>query len=255
MRYSGNYRRWAFESAALDLALKQADLSLADALDRTREPVRFVVSTRLGDPPTADRVLDWLERDSSLEFKLDPTADWTPTLIETLADTDAVRIIDLKGQYEDEAVSLTGEPRLYSLLLDRFPDAVVEDPDVTPATRTVLEPETDRLSWDYPIRSVETIEALPWEPNWLNIKPSRFGTIQSLFETLEYCLERDITLYGGGQFELGPGRGQLHHLASLFYPDGPNDVAPQGYNLPDPPETVPESPLEPPATPQGFGWD
>ena len=29
-------------------------------------------------------------------------------------------------------------------------------------------------------------------------------------------------------FELGPGRGQLQYLASLFHPDGPNDLAPPG---------------------------
>jgi hypothetical protein len=41
---SRRYRRWAFESAALDLGLRQAGLSLADALGRTPQPVRFVSS-------------------------------------------------------------------------------------------------------------------------------------------------------------------------------------------------------------------
>ena len=30
--------------------------------------------------------------------------------------------------------------------------------------------------------------------------------------------ERGIALYGGGQFELGPGRGHIQYLASLFHP-------------------------------------
>ena len=42
------YRRWAFESAALDLALAQAGRSLADVLEREPRPVNFVVSMRLG---------------------------------------------------------------------------------------------------------------------------------------------------------------------------------------------------------------
>ena len=46
------YRRWGFESAALDLALRQADTSLHELLGRTPEPVTFVVSSRMGDPPT-----------------------------------------------------------------------------------------------------------------------------------------------------------------------------------------------------------
>ena len=32
-------------------------------------------------------------------------------------------------------------------------------------------------------------------------------------------------------FEQGPGRGQLQHLASLFHPGGPNDLAPVAYYL------------------------
>ena len=41
---SRHYRRWAFESAALDLALRQTGLSLADAVGRSPEAVTFVVS-------------------------------------------------------------------------------------------------------------------------------------------------------------------------------------------------------------------
>src|SRR5579863_10010025 len=41
-----DYRRWAFESAALDLALQQAGSSLGDALGRVARPLSFVSSTR-----------------------------------------------------------------------------------------------------------------------------------------------------------------------------------------------------------------
>ena len=43
-----DYRRWAFESAALDLALRQSGLSLADAFRRELRPLRFGVSFGLG---------------------------------------------------------------------------------------------------------------------------------------------------------------------------------------------------------------
>ena len=46
-----NYRRWGFESAALDLALRQQKLSLGEALGRHYSPVRFVLSTRLDIKP------------------------------------------------------------------------------------------------------------------------------------------------------------------------------------------------------------
>ncbi|SDJ19046.1 hypothetical protein SAMN05216226_10148 [Halovenus aranensis] len=249
-----NYRRWAIESAALDLALKQAETTLAARLERQYDPVRFVVSTRLAEPPTGERVTSWLDRDPTLEFKLDPTGDWTTELVERLTATDAVRILDLKGQYEGTDVDQAADPALYELILEAFPDAIVEDPEITDETRPLFASAKGRVSWDYPIRGVETVEALPWEPEWLNIKPSRFGSVESLLATIEYCEERDITLYGGGQFELDVGRQHLHALASLFYPASPNDVAPRGYNDPEPESALPASPLSPPAAPRGLGW-
>ncbi|MDQ3992739.1 MAG: hypothetical protein M3229_03680, partial [Actinomycetota bacterium] len=71
-----NYRRWAFEAAALDLALRQAGRSFADAVGREARPVTFVVSMRLGEPPTAEPVLRRLALYPSLRFKLDPTSSW-----------------------------------------------------------------------------------------------------------------------------------------------------------------------------------
>ena len=91
-------------------------------------------------------------------------------------------------------------------------------------------------------------------PRFLNVKPSRFGTVQRLFEAVEVCRERGIGCYGGGQFELGPGRGQIQARASLFYPDAPNDVAPGGYNAPEPAAGLPASPLAPSAPTAGFGF-
>jgi hypothetical protein len=250
-----NYRQWAFESAALDLALRQADTNLADRLGRTYDPVRFVVSTRLGDPPTGDRVLDWLDRNPELEFKLDPTSEWTTDVVERLAATDAVRTLDLKGQYHGTTVDQPADPELYERIVEGFPEPLIEDPELTEETRPLFEGAEGRVTWDYPIRGVETVEDLPWEPTWLNIKPSRFGSVQSLLDTIEYCRERDIRLFGGGQFELDIGREQIHAIASLFYPDAPNDVAPRAYNDPDPTGDLPTSPLAPPETPRGFSWD
>jgi len=51
-------------------------------------------------------------------------------------------------------------------------------------------------------------------------------------------------MYGGGQFELGPGRAHIQRLASLFYADAPNDVAPGDYNVGEPRPALPQSPLD-----------
>jgi hypothetical protein len=251
---SEHYRRWAIESAGLDLALRQAGTNLGEVLDRTYDPIRFVVSTRLGEPPSTDRLDDVLDRHPETEFKLDPTAEWSEDLIGEIAATGSVKLLDLKGQYHGTVVDQDPDPDLYERVFEGFPDAVVEDPALTDETRDVVEANAGRVSWDATITGVGSVEDLPFEPRWLNIKPSRFGTVASLLETIEYCTEEGITTYGGGQFELGVGRAQIQGLASLFYPEHPNDVAPGGYNDPDLPEGLPDSPLSPPDDPDGFDW-
>src|SRR5439155_9283022 len=84
------YRRWGYESAALDLALRQAGIPLARALEIEPRPVTFVVSLRLGKPATIDPVRRRLDLYPTLRFKLDPTSDWTDELIERLVATGAV---------------------------------------------------------------------------------------------------------------------------------------------------------------------
>ena len=121
------------------------------------------------------------------------------------------------------------------------------------ATAEVLTPYHERITWDAPIHSIADIEALPFPPRMVNIKPSRMGGLPPLCATYDYCAERGIGAYGGGQFELGPGRGQAQYLASLFHPDTPNDVAPSAYNLPELDPSVPTSPLA--ATPAATGFD
>ena len=123
-----------------------------------------------------------------------------------------------------------------------FPEAIIEDPALTDDTREALHGAEGRLSWDAPIHSVADIEARA--PRFLNIKPSRFGTVKRLFDSIDHCRARRITMYGGGQFELGPGRPQIQALASLFYADSPNDVAPSEYNVGGPRAGLPRSPLD-----------
>ena len=246
-----HYRRWAVESAALDLALRQAGTDLGSALGLTYDPVRFVVSTRLESPARLDEIR---EVHPGAEFKLDPTEEWDRPFVEAVAERGGVRVLDLKGHYEGTDVDGSVDPALYRRLFEAFPDAVVEDPAMTETTRPLVEDIAERVSWDLPITGVESVEALPFEPDWLNIKPSRFGTVRSLLETIEYCRERDVRLYGGGQFELGVGRGQIQALASLLYPEAPNDVAPGEYNAASLAGDLPTSPLEPPADPSGYRW-
>jgi hypothetical protein len=244
MAASADYRRWAFESAALDLALRQHRMSLGEALGREYRPVRFVVSTR-GD------AFAWLEAAPDLELKLDPDDKWELPFMERLAATGRVRVLDLKAYYRGTVVEVEPNPRLYRTVIQLFPEVVLEDAWLEGECGDIVRPQAARLSFDAPIHSADDVRSLGVEPGWMNIKPSRFGTVARLLECIEYCDANGIRLYGGGQFELGVGRLQIQALASLFYPDGPNDVAPSDYNTGAPRPGLPKSPLP---APTGVGF-
>jgi hypothetical protein len=254
---SPDYRRWAFESAALDLALRQAGYSLTEVLEREAQPLTYVVSMRLsspgeGEPETSERLLRVLEMYPGTRFKLDPTNTWTPELVEELAATGAVDSLDLKGQYKGTPVDVETDPELYRLVIEAFPDAWLEDPDVNDETKPILDPVADRITWDAPIHSVADVLSRPWRPKMVNIKPSRFGPLSNLFEMYDWCESEGVLAYGGGQTELGVGRDQIQYLAALFHPDTPNDTAPGGFNQPELPAGMPSSPIDLHVAPSGF---
>jgi hypothetical protein len=240
-----DYRRWALESAALDLALRQAGISLAAALEREPQPVRYVASMRLAEPPSLERLEEWLALYPDLRFKLDPMSSWDDGFVGELAALGKVDIVDLKGAYKGTPVDQPPDEELYARIASAFPEALIEDPALTPETDAVLEPHRDRVTWDAPIHSVDDVLALPFPPRVLNVKPSRFGPLRRLFAFYDWCAGNGVRNYGGGQFELGPGRGQIQYLASLFHADEPNDVAPGGFNAPPQPG-LPVSPLAAP---------
>ena len=248
MPASRDYRRWAFESAALDLALRQAGSTLGEVVGREPAPLRFVVSTR-------EDVRDWLAVAPGLEFKVDPIpGEWDEAHMDALAGTGRIRVCDLKALYHGTPVDTAPDADFHVRIAERFPDAVLEDVSLEPDVRAARAAPHERLSVDAPIHSLADVDALPIPIKHLNIKPSRFGPLSRLFECIDTCLERGTELYGGGQFELGVGRGQVQEIASLFYPHTPNDVAPPDYNAPTPVAGLPQSPLSPPTRSPGFGW-
>jgi L-alanine-DL-glutamate epimerase-like enolase superfamily enzyme len=248
------YRTWAYESAALDLALRQAGEPLHAVLRREPRPLTFVVSLRLGEPPTLEPLTRRLEHYPTLRFKLDPTVSWDEELIAGLVATGSVDSVDFKGLYSGTAVDQPADPLLYRRVVDAFPDAWIEDPKLTPEIDELLMPHRDRITWDANIHSIADIEGLPFAPRMVNLKPSRLGGIKPLFDAYDYTAERGIGAYGGGQFELGPGRGQIQYLASLFHADTPNDTSPSGFHVVDPPPGLGASPLDPTPSATGFRW-
>ncbi|MDO8189159.1 hypothetical protein Q5424_10280 [Conexibacter sp. JD483] len=249
-----SYRRWAFESAALDLALRQAGRALHELLGLEPRPVRFVNSLGLGEEPSIEPVRRRIERSPGVRFKLDAEASWSPQLVDTVAATGMVDTIDFKGHYGMEVRDPAALAALYERVLAAFPEALLEDPHDLPELAPVLRAHADRVSYDAPVTDAAALDATPLPARIVNVKPSRIGSLEALFELYARCAREQRPMYGGGMGELGVGRGQIELLAALFHPDAPNDVAPSAYNEDDPAGELPTSPLAPRPDASGFRW-
>ena len=247
------YRNWAFESAALDLALRQAGRPLHDVLGREPQPLTFVNSLGLGEPASTETIHRRIARYPDVHFKLDAAAAWTLAICEDLAATGAVDVVDFKGQYGMEVEDAAALGAMYERVVATFPDAILEDPHDLPEIAAPLAPHTGRVSYDALIHSIDDLATTPVNPiRTVNIKPCRTGGLRALLDLYAHCEAEGIRMYGGGMGENGVGRGQIQLLASIFYPDTPNDVAPSPFNLEDPPEGLPSSPLPPQPEATGF---
>ena len=246
------WRNWAFESAALDLALAQAGVPLHEALGREPRPLRFVNSLGLGDPPTFEPIARRLEVHPDLRFKLDVTHAWSRELMAEVAATGAVEIVDFKGHYGLDTGEEGALLAMYENAMELFPDALLEDAHELPEVAELLASQANRISYDAPIARVADCDAQPLAPRAVNIKPCRVGDLRSLFALYAECDARGLVMYGGGMGEIDVGRGQIQLLASLFHADGPNDTAPSGYNSDTPAADLPDSPLSVRPAPTGF---
>ena len=253
---SATTARWAFESAAArpraapgrPLARRRARArAAADHLRRlaaARRAAERRARSRAGSPPTPGCTSSSTTRPSWDEELLGDAGRHRRRRVDRLQG----RLQGHAGRRRDRARSSTAR------CAEAFPDAWLEDPDLTDAgADEALRPHRDRITWDAPIHGVADIEALPFLPRTINVKPSRIGTWRKLLHTYEWCAERGITNYGGGQSELGVGRGQIQYLASLFHGGEANDIAPSGYDWAEFPENgLPPNPLPPDIEPTGF---
>lgn len=247
------YRRWAVESAAVDLALRQAGRSLADALRAEVRPLRFVSSRGVGDPPDLGRLEAQRALVPDLAFKLDVGPGWDEGLVEALAALGGVSVVDLKGQYAGTVVDTPADPEVYERVARLLPRALIEDPSRDPAGLEALgEAGRARVTWDAPLHDVGDLADQPVLARTLNLKPSRIGSWRELGRLYRHCAQESLGAYGGGQWELGVGRGQAQLLAALVHPDGPNDLAPGVYNAVELAAALPASPIALRPSPTGF---
>jgi hypothetical protein len=143
---SRHYRRWAYESAALDLALRQSGLALWEVVERDPQPLRFVCSTRLGgfgeDAPksSTEPIRKRLSKYPGLEFKLDPENDWDADLIAEIKEIASVQVLDLKGLYRGTPVDVDTDPELYAAAAR----CSSRTPTASPGTRRFTRSRTSR---------------------------------------------------------------------------------------------------------------
>lgn len=259
------YHRWAVEAAALDLALRQRGCDLAALVGEQWQDVRVALSMGLGSPPSLDAPRRWLERDPSIAFKLDASTEWTHEVVGQLASLgDAVATVDLKALYGGDWIDNDYPPSLYEAIGHGLPGALIEDARLDAGSMDALDEESlGRLAWDYPITAPQDVPGLQGStatfselrPGAVNVKPSRFGSIERVLATIALCDAEGLACYAGGQFELGIGRTQVQSIASLCFPDAPNDCAPVMFHGASP--DADDVPLGKVRVPEhvGFGWD
>jgi L-alanine-DL-glutamate epimerase-like enolase superfamily enzyme len=194
------YDRAALEAAAIDLALRQRGTSLFAVAGRAPRPVRYVVSFGRTADPAAEAA-----RHPGLELKIDVDPGWDAAVWRSLAALGRVAVLDFKGA--------AGAARAHRWL----PAALLED---------AADPVAPRASFDAPLRAAADLDRLPLRPVAVNVKPARMGGVLEALRLADRCAAAGIALYLGGMFEVGVGRRQLHALAALLCPEGPNDVAP-----------------------------
>ena len=255
---SVQYRMWAYESAALDLALRQAGTTLHGLLGRELRPVTFVCSKRLAgpdEPSDLQPLLTVLERYPTLRFKLDPQPDWDAALIERLLATGAVDSLDFKGLYEGTAVDTPADPEYYLRIAEGFPDAWLEDPQAHARDRRGARapPRPHHLGRADPFGRRHRRAVVPPTHGERQAVP-RSGPCATSSTPTTPAPSAGSACTAAGSSSSARAAGSIQYLASLFHPDGPNDVAPTGYNEPLPPDGLPASPLAVAAHDLGMRW-
>jgi hypothetical protein len=217
---SPRYERAALEAALIDLALRQAGISIADLTGKPSARMRFVVSFEACSHP-AERVRRLRAAGCASELKVDVDPSWDRPTGEELAREPGVAILDFKGR---------GDPALVARLAALCPGVIFEDP---PAGGV-----GPRITRDAPLVDARAVAAALARNEGINLKAPRMGGPLELLRGLDLAVKAGAiddassgqamgpTAYIGGMFEVGAGRAQARQVAALFCAHGPNDLGP-----------------------------
>ena len=255
---SRNYRVWAYESAALDLALRQSSTSLhrrswAASRDRSRSSARCGSTTPRRRPtsaasPSASSATRRCASNSTRR------RTGTSDVITALIDSGSVDSFDFKGLYEGTVVDAPRRSRLLPADRRDVPGRLDGGPQADPGDRrgAAPAPRPDHLGRQHPRRRRRRrtpVRAADGQRQALALRTAA----RAVPDVRHLCGARDRHVRRRA-VRARPGRGHIQLLASIFHPDTPNDVAPSGYNLVPPPDGLPASPLPVAAHETGLRW-
>jgi L-alanine-DL-glutamate epimerase-like enolase superfamily enzyme len=221
------YERAALQAALIDLALRQAGLSLFDLTGVRQASLRFVVS--LAANSDLKRAIGRLRLHGYRgDLKVDVDPSWDERTIEMLARESHIAIFDFKGR---------AEASLARKLYAAFPTALLEDPPPD-FEEPELGSRTSRISRDSSLVTELAIARTRARGEAVNLKAPRMGGPLSVLRGLEGALTcppprselaseagTSLRAYVGGMFEVDVGRIQARQLAALYCASGPNDLA------------------------------
>ncbi|MES1178062.1 MAG: hypothetical protein ABUL62_27310 [Myxococcales bacterium] len=236
------YERAALEAALIDLALRQAGLSLYD-LGGVREASLCFVKSLAADPKP-DAVIGRLrERGFHGRLKVDVEPSWDARALEALARDSSIAIFDFKGR---------GDSSLARRLSVACPPACLEDP---PSDFEASFVEPRRVSRDSSLLDEGAVAAALARGEAVNLKSPRMGGPLSVLRGLEHAWAENppvsrLLAYFGGMFEIHVGRTQARQLAALYCASAPNDLA---LNVADAERALADSPAQVRLDTPGFG--
>ena len=148
-----------YESAALDLALRQAGTSPARACSGASRS-RCASSSRCASASRrrSSRCAAASSSTRGCASSSTRRSSWDEELIAELVATGAVDVGRLQGLLLGLDRRPAARPGALRRVAEAFPDAWIEDPALTPETDAVLAAHRERFSWDAPIHSVADIE-------------------------------------------------------------------------------------------------
>jgi hypothetical protein len=211
------YERAALEAALIDLALRQAGLSLYDLTGVPEASVRFVQS--LAADPEPETVIRRLRREGFHgELKVDVDPSWGERVLQGLARDSRIAIFDFKGR-GDAALARRLAACAEALLED--PPSVFEAPNGGVPSR---------VSRDAPLLDEAAVARALFDGEAVNLKAPRMGGPLAVLRGLERAWapinkNSQPRAYLGGMFETSVGRVQARQLAALYCASAPNDLA------------------------------